>query len=896
MVASITALGRFDKSGNSFDGSYFTKQQSAEYWNKGGERSGEWFGEGAQVLKLKGGPIDPKILANLLAGYSPDGQRRLVGTRSQRFQAGQCTKKPHRERCPGFDLCFSADKTLSICEALSPPERSRIYQECGLEAAKMTLRYAERELPLGRRGLGGTSQERVKLVVAIFPHSVARPTKDGEYQPQLHWHCVIVNACLRQDGTWRAVNGEFLHRWTRTLGPIFRANFAHLLNEKLGLQLAKPHDKQGRLRPSFQAAGVPEALCKRWSSRRNEIDQLMEGSTQAAKNGKLSQSTAAARERANLLSRRAKLNIPPHRELRAEWNKVAAEYRFGPKEVEKLVGKSRRPSPEKVFRKAYQSALKTITADTAHFTYRRVLQAVCEHAQHFAVSGTWLTQRVRQELEHSPKIIALNSVNQEKQYTTKANWKLEEKLLAETSRLRSRQGAVVSQKTVERTLKQYPKLNNEQTQALRKLLTEDKTAIRVLHGPAGTGKGILTEAVAAALKAEGYRPIGGALASVASEGLANAAKIPSRTVASYLYQLDPTPLESVKRHVQHDLRQLVRAARGKPTYARHRMHLNSRDALIIDEAAMLNNEDFYRLCRVARKANCTILFMGDKRQLPPIGPGAPMSHLLKNLDHARLSRNMRQQDPADRQAVTALREGKADEAISNYDRRDRVVVGKDRRETVEQLVRTWAASGGVTKPEEHLIFTNTRQEAQVVNQLCQAERQKAGTIDASRRIAVGNGFLYEGDRVLFQKNVYEYGIRNGFRGKIISVNPMLGRITVELEPSAGTGRHAQADNRQVVVRIKDFGQEGITPSYSITTHRGQGQTVAHSYLLMGGSMTNREMVYTQATRGKLTTRLFVDELHAGEQFQDLARQIERSAAKQMAHDIGKPKQGPHLGL
>ena len=89
----------------------------------------------------------------------------------------------------------------------------------------------------------------------------------------------------------------------------------------------------------------------------------------------------------------------------------------------------------------------------------------------------------------------------------------------------------------------------------------------------------------------------------------------------------------------------------------------------------------------------------------------------------------------------------------------------------------------------------------------------------------------------------------------------------------------------MTVRARDYGVAGLTLGYAQNTHKGQGQTVDHSYLLVGGKMADREMIYVQATRGKLSTQLFVDEPHAGEELQELARTLARSRPKELAHEI-----------
>lgn len=132
--------------------------------------------------------------------------------------------------------------------------------------------------------------------------------------------------------------------------------------------------------------------------------------------------------------------------------------------------------------------------------------------------------------------------------------------------------------------------------------------------------------------------------------------------------------------------------------------------------------------------------------------------------------------------------------------------------------------------------------------------------------------------MLFHKNVFADGVRNGYRGEVVAIDRFLNRITVRLDGEP---------ERAVTVRLSDYANQGLTLSYAQTTHKGQGQTVEHAYLLIGGKMADRELAYVQATRGRHSTRLFVDRAHAGEEFEELAKTLSRSRSKELAHDVAE---------
>src|SRR6185295_13529531 len=102
----------------------------------------EWWGRGTEPLKLVGRVV-AKTFEDLRQGFAPGKKLKLVQN------AGQ-------ERHPGWDLVFSAPKSVSILWALlrSPEARAAI-ERAVLEAAKDALRKIEAESIFTRRGKGG---------------------------------------------------------------------------------------------------------------------------------------------------------------------------------------------------------------------------------------------------------------------------------------------------------------------------------------------------------------------------------------------------------------------------------------------------------------------------------------------------------------------------------------------------------------------------------------------------------------------------------------------------------------------------------------------------------------------------------------------------------------------
>ena len=862
MVATITTLV------SGFAGDYFTSLAKEDYYLGGGEPPGRWRGEGAVALGLDG-LVDQASFKDLLAGLRADG--RELDRRSQ---------TTNDRRVPGYDLTFSAPKSVSALWASAPPETQRQIEIAFDMAINSTLSWLEKNVRLARRGRGGYRREFAELVIAQFDHGTSRVAKGKGFEPQLHRHCVIANVCRGQDGRWSGVNSRELHQWTRSLGPMFRATLAEELQHRLGVGLIRPLDSRGQEASWFEVEGVPAELCRQWSSRRDEIERLLEGSTGLG----AAWSRAQAREAANLASRTAKNHIPPRHELFSLWREAARRFGFAPETV--LGSKKNRSGVDKetLFAAAWSQTTEQIDKSQSTFTYREAVQRVCEAAQTMGLSGAWLADRVAQHLHQSAEIKLIGEVKGEIRYATQATWREEQTFIAEVEKLRAAPGACVSEKQIAKAIASHPTLLPEQRAAAEQLL-KSPGAIRALTGVAGAGKSFTLDVVREALERSGYKVIGAALAGVAKEELAAKAGIESRTVASYLHHFNKSLGQKLRERVRHDVRQLIRAIQGKSTYLPTKVGIDRKTVLIVDEAGMIDTKSFRQLCQEVRRRGGTVIFVGDTAQLQPIAAGGPFRHLLQKLAPASLTTNLRQRDAADLLATEQFRAGGAKHALQNYTERGRLVVAKDRGEAIHRLVDSWTADGGAKRPEQHVIFTPTRSEAQVANRFCQAERMERGTIDRSRSLRHGDDLLCAGDRVLFHKNAFADGIRNGYRGVITKVDRFRGRLTIRLD--------GEGEPRDVTVRSRDYGVEGLTLGYAQTTHKGQGQTVDHSYLLVGGKLADREMIYVQATRGKLSTQLFVDEVHAGEELQELARSLARSRPKELAHDLAARRSDSH---
>jgi len=231
---------------------------------------------------------------------------------------------------------------------------------------------------------------------------------------------------------------------------------------------------------------------------------------------------------------------------------------------------------------------------------------------------------------------------------------------------------------------------------------------------------------------------------------------------------------------------------------------------------------------------------------------------------------VRQKDARDTAIVHLFAEGKAEEALKQMAERGLVHVADDRAAAIKRLVSDWSWEER-GKRDRALIFVGTRAEVAEVNEKCQEARLHEREL-RGEKFSKGELTLYHGDRVLFTKKTKQVQVENGTLGTIVKLTPSKKIAAVKL------------DSGEIVqVPLKNY--KYLQLGYAVTTHKGQGTTVDNSYILAGGFMQDRELTYVQASRARLAMHLYTDKFEAGDNFSRLAKQMNKSNEKILAHEI-----------
>ena len=168
---------------------------------------------------------------------------------------------PAKGAVPGFDLTFSAPKSVSLLWGLGGPVAAAEVSAAHREAVDAALDYMQREACWTRRGAGGS--EFVQGNGYLAAGYVHRSSRNGD--PQLHTHVLIANATKGPDGRWTRLYHPAIYDHAKTAGYIYEAHLRHELTRRLGVEWQQVRNGIAEI------AGFADEHLRAFSTRRAEI-------------------------------------------------------------------------------------------------------------------------------------------------------------------------------------------------------------------------------------------------------------------------------------------------------------------------------------------------------------------------------------------------------------------------------------------------------------------------------------------------------------------------------------------------------------------------------------------------------------------------------------------------
>ena len=784
-----------------------------EYYAGGAEARGRWLGVGAAALGLDGA-VDGTALRRVLSGVAPvDGAPLRSG--------------PGAVRVAGFDLTFSAPKSVSIAFGLGQPELRAAVRAAHDRAVSEALGYLERAAACVRRGSGGVDVLPAGgLLAAAFRH---RTSRAGD--PQLHTHVLVANLGRGPDGRWSALDGRQLYAHARAASFLYQAVLRSELTRTLGVEWLPT------TRGIAELAGVPKPVMRAFSRRRAEIEAaLAEHATSGPR----------AAEAAALATRQAKGKDVTAVELMAGWRSRAAELGFAPEQLERLLGRVRTPElsvaeREKVFDELAAATGLTWRAST--FTSRDVVQALCERLPTAAPIDAQTVEIATELFLASGRAVALvpdaeafrlrdgrvlRVSSRDLRYSTPELLATEQRLIERVLASRGAGAVVTAERHVADSVAQRPSLSAEQREMVERLC-RDGDGVAVVVGKAGTGKMFALGAARAAWQAAGYPVLGVAVARRAARELEQGAGIASTSVTA----------------LQGDLITRGRAA------------LPPSCVLVVDEAGMVATRKLAQLVDAVGSVGGKVVLVGDHRQLPELEAGGAFRGLINRGLAIELTENHRQVHGWERVALDHLREGRSELALALYEQHDRIAVEDTPSQARDRLVADWWRAGD---PTQAVMIASRRAEVEDLNARARDQLREAGGLGGTA-LELPGGWFAAGDHVVVKRNDPRLGILNGDRARVLTVDPATRSLTLDV-----AGEEVRLDSRFLDERT-EHGDPTLQHGYAITAHIAQGVTVDRAFVLVGDGVT-RESTYVALSRGRHSNHLYLarDQDHAREEF------------------------------
>lgn len=642
-----------------------------DYYSGEGEVAGQWAGDAAEELGLTG-EVGPDQLTAMLTGRNPVDGSPLLGSQGVRGKGS----------VPGFDLTFSAPKSVSLTCALGGPEAGRAVMDAHHRSVDTALDYMQRHACWTRRGKGGS--EFVKgngYLAAAFDH---RSSRNGD--PQLHTHVLIANATRGPDGRWTRLYHPAIFDHAKTASAIYEANLRHELSRSLGV-------RWGEVRHGIaEIDGFEGDHLREFSTRRAEILDAAGGP----------QASARAREVATLATREAKEHALEG-DMYERWRARAEEVGLGRETIHTTFDpRHARQAQEREPAVAERMLVgQNVTANTSHFDRRDVVQAVAGMRREGMAAPD--VERVADEFLASEEVLRIGRGPKGDRFTTIRVWGMEQKALDAAQRMRSKGTHNAGEMIAERVLCAHPTLKSDQREMVRRLLAE-REGVCVVIGEAGTGK-----SYAVLVVAKGWSEAGMELRVAASTWRAanvlRADGLQATTVASLLGELERAELANTQA-------------------------LAWRSVLLVDEAGMVGSADIARLIHHAEAAEAKLVLIGDPEQLGEIEAGGMFRALADRCEPIHLDEVIRHESEVELEGARLIREGHGTEALDLYREQERIVIAADARARREAIVAEWHES--FASGEDAVMVAKQNAEVDRLNAMARERRRELGS-SAKRR-------------------------------------------------------------------------------------------------------------------------------------------------------------------
>ena len=789
--------------------------------NAPGEVPGVWGGEQAAALGLAG-EVSGEDLMALLQGRDPVSATQL----GRPFHCRHHTDGAVQHAVAGWDLTFSAPKSVSLAWALTQEER---WVRAHDKAVAAAMRHFER--------FGSTTRVRTQngrlhpdsrgLMFASFRQTTSRAD-----DPQLHTH-VVVSAKVQADpGDWRALDAHYLTAFERAMGAVYQSVLRNELTHEFGV-VWRPIVKG-----QAEMAGAPAELLAEFSKRAEEIDRLV-----AVKVAEFRErhGRSPSQDEHQWIGRRVALDTRTHKsgkgapDLLTRWRDEAAEFGWdAPRLVDALhvVAAEAEPEPAGV---RMDGIVNELSKAGSSWNRAQVVWALCGAARPQAeLDGDRWYEVIERTTDD---IVARCGVDLDPPDTSaprrrsdgRSMWMPPHSTHITTEAILREEELVLTWAMDAQPDEPHPSptvrtdgLDVLQAEAAEAVAGHDRLVLVV--GPAGAGKTTMLRAAVDDLAEQQRNVFGVAPSAKAARVLERETAVPSDTLAKLLYEWDRD---------------------DRPPSERYQLAAGT--TVLVDEAGMVGTPDLARLVNLAEQEHWRLALVGDQRQLQAVGRGGMFHELCQSGVVHELEHIHRFREPWEAAASLQLRHGDQ-RALDAYIEYGRVHAGTfdDHLATItDRWFEVTGAGGRIA------IVCSTNDHVDAVNGAIQQARLERGDIDATTMVKISGGEQAAvGEVVVTRRNdrtiVTTDGepTRNREQWCVTAVGDD-GSLTVTAMRGHGTA-----------VLPPEYAREHVRLAYAATEHGYQGDTVTVG-IELASPMTTCRGLYSGATRGTHENHILV---------------------------------------
>jgi conjugative relaxase-like TrwC/TraI family protein len=812
----------------------------AEYYAERDTRTPVWTcaGDARAVAALVGltegercgGDADPEVVARWLDdGVAP---------------SGECGRAHGKGGVHGFDLTFCAPKSVSLVRVFGDDVIDKAVSAAHQTAIAEALEYLAVHAGYTRVHNPVTGQKDLQklpgLVAAAYQHETSRA---GD--PHLHTHVLVPNRQARADGRLVSIDGTSLFHEARAAGIVYQATLRYELHRLTGIEWGPVDPSTGMA----EIAGIDPTNIAAWSQRSTQLREWAASNlTVVDSAAELSPAQLAAAQKA---TRPRKPESLSWAELRAEWRADAR-------------GLAVSRAAQQQARTARQQAARTAAARMSRggvVVDRRAVAAMATRADKAALTRADLVEVIgaqvplidadtagsdsageggagmpRQLIEAAVDAVGMRLSGPRLAHQREGSQRFTvDLILAEERRVfdlvdatNMRAMAWVRPEHTAAALG----LSAQQHQVVTAIASSPHLVVP-LSAPAGAGKTTSMRALRTIVERRSkarmivLAPTGKAVDVAVAEGAAS------------------------EGYTMHSA--LARLADGQ-------LRLGPFDVVVVDEAGMVGTDHWRQLLSATTTAGTKTVLVGDAHQLEPVkARGGMFAQLCDELPWAqRLSEVWRLQDPAERAASLAVRDGGSApvrRAVNWYRDHQRLACGDQVTMAADALTNH---QQDVAAGKDALLLADTVEMCDALNRRVHdhtvAERTAHGR-DVTTVTGARGHHISTADVVITRRNdptitVYQphdrtqtlagAPVRNGQRWRVVKVDD--------------TAEHPRIAARRLsdgawAVFSDDYLRQQVQLGHAVTVHAAQGVTADTTHTVLADT-ASRNLAYVALTRGR----------------------------------------------